>query len=60
MPSFVCQNAIELQYILEKFIKEVFGATITKQKMEIIFEEVDLDNNGIIDEKELLIFVKKL
>ena len=43
-----------------KFIKEVFGSTITRPKMNKIFAEVDLDNNGVIDHHELLTFVKRL
>ena len=43
-----------------KFIKEVFGSTITRPKMNKIFAEVDLDNNAVIDHHELLTFVKRL
>lgn len=43
-----------------KFIKEVFGSTITRPKMNQIFAEVDLNDDGVIDRHEMLQFVKKL
>ena len=43
-----------------KFIKEVFGSRVSEQKANAIFAEVDLDNSGVIDRREMLHFMKKL
>ena len=42
------------------FIREVFGSRVSEEEAGSIFAEVDLDNNGVIDRREMLKFIKKL
>lgn len=43
-----------------RFVLDVFGTQTKISRVHDIFDEVDMDCNGVIDRDEMLVFVKRL